>query len=539
MSSPRRVEQLAERGDVRGLCRALRHRDALTRRAAARALGELRDPKGVPYLKRALRDGDPYVRQQAVEALRDIGDGGAVEVLTEAAFSLQAEMAALATQALASLETPQAQAAHRLRDILARNAFDEIEALGETARQPLAAVLRSEQFAVWPSAKRRAVLDVAVRMGVMPPSNLATTLAEMGLYVSGLHTVGDLLRGLHHRSPQVRIAAAERLAACGWRWVRWLLRWRFRYERSLRGDPRVAAALARALEHLGDPHGVLYYKAQLEAAEGHLASQAAYALAAIGTPRAVETLFAFAASTDTRSAADVAMNALISIGPSAVDILHPLMADGSPHARRLMVDVIANSAHPAKVDLLTELYRDGISEVQRAALGALAALNSAEAAQALDALASDRPHEAVIRALAAITHPAGPRYLQRHVPHATIVFGTLQDSDRRPPPRAYVQVLQEQHSVGDVLARGWQPLGPRAETDPEGRFALALLEADNHTRLRLKVTLLPLRSGDPTEIFEADLPLVIGQTNYVQAQVDRLFERLRVKVEAEPPAARR
>ncbi len=538
MNTTQWIGRLAERGDVRGLCRALRHRDASVRRAAARALGEQREPRSVPCLKRALKDDDPYVRHQAVEALRKIGDEGAVDALTEVAFSLRAEMVALATQALASLGMPQAQAAHQLRDILARNAFDEIEALGAAAYQPLGALLRSEQFATWPLAKRRAVLTVAVRMGVTPPASLAPELAKMGLYVSGLHTVGDLLHGLHHRSAQVRIAAAERLATCGWYWVRWLLRWRFYRERGSHGDPRVAAALARALEHLGDPHGVLYYQSQLGAADGRLASQAAYALAEIGTPKAIEALFAFAASADAHPAAPAAINALASIGPSVVEVLRPLIADESLHARRLMVDIIANSAHPAKVDLLAELCRDSTDEVRQAALAALAAQNSAEAAQALDTLASTQPHEAVIRALATITHPAGLHYLRRHVPYATVLFGTLQDSNYQPLVGAYVQVLQER-PMGGMSAGHWQPLGPRAETDPQGHFALALLGADERAPLRLKVTLPPLRSGESTETFAADLPLVIGQVNRVQVQVDRLFERLVVSAGAEPPAAQR
>jgi len=532
MGNPREVERLARQSDVRGLSQALRHRNAAVRRSAARALGELGNAASVLPLRRALKDSDPYVRQQAIEALRKIGNEEAVEVLAEAAFSRQADIAALSAQALANLETPQAQAAHRLRDILARSAFGEIEALGETAQRPLAAVLRSEQFATWPSAKRRAVLATAVRMGVRPPTALAAELAEMGLYVGGLHTVGDLLRGLHHRNPAVRIAAAEKLAAGNWRWAIWLLRWRFRHERSPKGDLRVATTLARLLDHLGDPRGVLYYRAQLDKTEDHCAAQA---LAEIGTAGAIEALFNFAAS---GARYGLAIHALKSVGPSAVDILRPLMAHESAHTRRVMVDIIANSAHPAKVQLLAELCRDIASEVQQAAFGALAALNSAEAAQALDKLASEQPQGPAVYALAAITHPAGPRYLRRHAPHATTLFGVLHDSNCQPPPQAYVQVLRE-HPEDSASGGGWQAATPRAESDSEGHFALALLELSGSARLRLKVTLPPTHSGQPTRTFEADLSLAIGQANYVQVRIDRLFERLDVTVEAEPPATRR
>lgn len=531
MGNPERIEQLTRQGNVRGLCRALHHRNVAVRRAAARALGELGNAAGVPCLRRALKDSDPYVRQQVVEALRKIGNEGAVEALVEVAFGRQADVAALAAQALANLETPQAQAAHRLRDVLTRSAFDEIEALGEAAQRPLAAVLRSEQFATWPAAKRRAVLAAAVHMGVKPPTAVAAELAEMGLYVSGLHTVGDLLRGLHHRNPMVRIAAAERLAAGNWRWAIWLLRWRFWRERGPKGDPRVATALARLLEHLGDPRGVLYYQAQLEKTEDHRAAQA---LAEIGTAGAIEALFNFAASS---SKYGLAVNALASIGSSVVDVLRPLITHESARTRRLMVDIIANSAHPAKVQLLAEMCCDTASEVQQAAFGALAALNSAEAAQALERLAGDQPQGLAVYALAAITHPTGPHYLRRHVPHATALFGTLCDSNHQPLRRAYVQVLRE-HSESDVSSGGWQAASPRAETDLEGRFALALLGLNEASALRLKVTLPPVQSGQLAETFEADLTLAVGQANYVQVRVDRLFERLVVTVEVEPPSTR-
>jgi HEAT repeat protein len=62
MPSIKQVEQMLEKGDVRSLSRALRDSNALIRRRAAQALGELARPEGVPALARALqKDKDQYV----------------------------------------------------------------------------------------------------------------------------------------------------------------------------------------------------------------------------------------------------------------------------------------------------------------------------------------------------------------------------------------------------------------------------------------------------------------------------------------------
>ena len=48
------VDELRRRGDVPGLIRALRHRDDFVRIMAARALGDLRDPRAIGPLSAAL-----------------------------------------------------------------------------------------------------------------------------------------------------------------------------------------------------------------------------------------------------------------------------------------------------------------------------------------------------------------------------------------------------------------------------------------------------------------------------------------------------
>jgi HEAT repeat protein len=78
------VRRLREDRDVRGLVRALNHRDPAIQYQAAEALGDLGDPAAVEPLAQALR-GDEYsgVRWKAAEALARIGPP-AVDALIEA-----------------------------------------------------------------------------------------------------------------------------------------------------------------------------------------------------------------------------------------------------------------------------------------------------------------------------------------------------------------------------------------------------------------------------------------------------------------------
>jgi len=70
--------------DVEGLIKALKHRDDDIRADAAKALGEIRDPRAVEPLIDALKpDPDSFVRQRAAYALGNIGDAKAVEPLIQ------------------------------------------------------------------------------------------------------------------------------------------------------------------------------------------------------------------------------------------------------------------------------------------------------------------------------------------------------------------------------------------------------------------------------------------------------------------------
>ena len=82
---PPDVLKLRANGDIPGLIKALRRKkDAQTREAAAKALGELGDTRAVPPLVDALDDSVAAVCVAAATALGEIGDRQAVEPLLSA-----------------------------------------------------------------------------------------------------------------------------------------------------------------------------------------------------------------------------------------------------------------------------------------------------------------------------------------------------------------------------------------------------------------------------------------------------------------------
>jgi len=78
------VERLQEKKNVKGLIKALRHKDSDVRWRAAKALGEIGDKRAVEPLIQALKDKDRDVRKEAVWTLGRIGDKRAVEPLIQA-----------------------------------------------------------------------------------------------------------------------------------------------------------------------------------------------------------------------------------------------------------------------------------------------------------------------------------------------------------------------------------------------------------------------------------------------------------------------
>lgn len=518
------VERCLAQKDVAGLCRLLHHRNPLIRRHAVRALGELGQPAAVPHLAQTLRrDCDQYVLHWAVESLQKIGDQTAINALAELAFSSRRELAGMATRALAALPAPEASSLLTLRDILLRNDWEALDRLGEESRQAISVVLQSDQYKAWPAAKRRQVLAVGVRLGANVSVEHSRELAGMGLFVSGVHTIGDLLWGLRHHNPLVRTAAAEKLGASGQKWVAGFLYRRFMREQRSSGDRGTLIAIARALSQLGDDRVTSRYRQQLHLSETRAsAEEAAHMLVEIGTPQALEAVFWFTATSPAHHHASIALAALENASPLIAEVIRPFADHEDVRVRRLVIEVLVRSRHSEGISVLSKLANDQEPDVQRAALEGLAALNSEAAAQALLGLADHAPREWVLRALASITHPAGPKLLRTLAPEVTTLQGTLLDSGQ-PAAGAYVQVVCE-HFFGGKIGWDWQAISARAETDSNGDFILAILDRPE-APLRLKVS-IPPRPNKESEVFMAELTLRWGEDNSVRANIDRFLNRL-------------
>src|SRR5262249_54426534 len=153
------------------------------------------------------------------DALRQIGEPEAIKVLTNNLFSTDRRLALLAGQALAASPYAEATAALKLRDAAARNDWRALEQVGPDGEHALSALLESALYLTWPSGKRNEILTLAIKLGATPPVRYGQKFASVEIFVSGVHTVGDLIKGLEHRTPTIRIAAAMKLGEAGHAWT--------------------------------------------------------------------------------------------------------------------------------------------------------------------------------------------------------------------------------------------------------------------------------------------------------------------------------
>jgi HEAT repeat protein len=527
------VERHLEQGNTLALCHALGDRNVLIRRRAAQALGELGHADGVAALTAALqRDKDQYVIRWSVGALQAIGNPAAVEALTAAAFGERRDAAVLAAQALAAIHIPQAEAAYRIREMLQRNTFDGFTDLGEESKSALIAVMNSRQFKAWPSGKRRPVLMAAVRLGIAPPAHYRRDLIDMGLFVSGLHTVGDLLAGLGHTSALVRASAAEKLGETGLSWTRFLLAQRFEKEMRHGGDRQVAVAVARALAKMGDDQGISHYQKKLAGKDMYQSADAVRAISDIGTPQAIRILFE--ASLEPHAPAGFhntsqILSELETIGPVVVDTLREIAESDNPAARQRLAQVVGRSGHADALTILKRLCTDPDHQVQQAAFDALARLNSPEAAQTLFDLKGELPTQIIIASLAQFTNAEAITYLRALSPEMTALHGVALNDDSTPLSGGYAQLMQERF-VDEAQAWEWVAISTRAKTSDTGEFWLAIPEHEDGSPARIKITTVPHGDGTPSETFITEVGLRWGKIHHVKARIDRFVARLVVDI---------
>ena len=534
-----RVERQLARRNLSGLTRLLRNRDALVRRRAAQALGELGAPAAIPHLERALnKDPDQYVQRYAIDSLYQIGDEAAIRALVRIVFGAVRTHTESAAHALRTSPHRYAQAALEVRDMLTRNDWDALQSTDAERLRPLEVIMQSEQYARWHSAKRREILRIAVQKGIQPARAHRDELAGMGLFVRGVHTVGDLVKALRSSNTRVRIAAATRLGNAGVRWTTRPLYRHLKREANATGDSDVIVALARALLQLGDQRVITFYKRRLREGDGRVAANAARTLAAISTPTAIRTLFWFVVKPPPPPGyrnVPLVRSALEAAGPAAIDALRPLAEYGDSRVRTLLIEIIPQSGHLEAALILADLARDEDDDVSRHALEALALLNSAESVGVLCELTDDVSREWIARALVSMTHPDAPSALRALDPVITTVDGILKDGDAL-VANVRVQVVQR-HYFGEREGWGWRAVSPMARTNPEGRFAFSLFGLGDEGDIRLKVNTLVGTDGTGGETFMADIPLLRGEENPVSARIDRYFDRLVVEVRFVPASS--
>jgi len=179
------VERLREKKNVKGLIKALRHKDwhvreeaawalggigdaravepliqalmddsDVLRRIAAWALGEIGDRRAVEPLIQALEDRDPDVQEKAAEALGKIGDARAVEPLIQALKDKDSDVREKAAEALGKIGDTRAvehlfQALKDDKDWDVRGkAAEALGEIGEPAVEPLIQALKDEDSVV-------------------------------------------------------------------------------------------------------------------------------------------------------------------------------------------------------------------------------------------------------------------------------------------------------------------------------------------------------------------------------------------------------
>jgi hypothetical protein len=110
-------------------------------------------------------------------------------------------------------------------------------------------------------------------------------------------------------------------------------------------------------------------------------------------------------------------------------------------------------------------------------------------------------------------------------PATTVLYGVVLEDNGKPLPGAYIQVVHE-HFFGENAGWGWIPISARAETGPEGEFAMAVMDFGGTSIPRIKVTTPATNEYRDSASFMAEIFLTIGHDNRARVKIDRFFSRL-------------
>ncbi|MDH7569021.1 MAG: HEAT repeat domain-containing protein [Armatimonadota bacterium] len=356
------VGRLRQMGRVAtpGLAIALQSPDPAVRAAAARAIGRLTDPAGIPALEGALEDPDSGVRLAAVGALAAIPGTEAVEALGRALRARHALVRDCAARALARRSLPTLRAA--LDDPNPKARAAAVHGVGYYARD------------------RRSIPVLEQLLSDADPDVRRMAVRALG-WVGAVHreALRSLAQALAHPDAEVRAGAAQALgrigdpAAC-----EPLL--------ALLKDParRVVLEALRALgsedvDLPGRRVGAGDWRAVPALAECLRGDDVEIRLAALG---ALASIFA----RDPRARSDVLVADLIGA-----------LEDPDPRVRAAAAAALGESGAQTGVTALAKALRDAAWQVRAAAASALGSLGGEEAMAALRRARKEEQDPAVAR----------------------------------------------------------------------------------------------------------------------------------------------
>jgi HEAT repeat protein len=217
---------LGERSALERLTTAFGHKDPETRRAAAEAVGRIGGEQAVSLLARAVEDREESVQLAAIEALRHLDGTKAALSLKPAVSAARRSVREAADAALKRMTFPEAMPAERAALAVLTGDFAAAIREGETAVDPLVEALGGPD----PARRRRAASALEI--------------------LRHAKAVPALIRALRDYDSEVRELAAHALAATGPEAVLPLM------EAMASPDVTAQKLAARALERIGDSRAV-------------------------------------------------------------------------------------------------------------------------------------------------------------------------------------------------------------------------------------------------------------------------------------------
>lgn len=370
-----KVKELSAKRDVKGLSKALEHKEFTSvRQAAAVALGEIGDPQTVQPLVTVLKDAERSVRIAAAEALGKIKEASAVQPLSLALSDKEGEVREAAAQALGQIGDGRAivPICAALANGYVRLAG--VEALDKLGWQPD----KSEAGAVYWIIKDQWAKCVEIGSPAVKPLTVALanryhkeTVARTLGQIGDARAVQPLITVLTDSSESNRQAAVRALTQIGTPAVESLIA----ALTDISGDVRHAAA--QILAQIRDKQAVEPLIAALTDKEERVRWAVAEALDNLGwQPDRSETGAAY-------WIAKQEWNRCVEVGVPAIKLLITTLTDTNENVRKKAALTLGSIGDKQAVEALIAALKDMDESVGSAAAKALGQIGDARAKEPL------------------------------------------------------------------------------------------------------------------------------------------------------------